>query len=311
MSVTAQQISGKERTRGPNLAILVRRSAGVPMEEALARADNAGAVIASNKRLSKALVGSDEWQGIREVFACWTGTMTAYDKPDQKLGKIIEYTDSETGVRYVFPVPEEHWGKTNVILVAEHPGVSLVKDGNDRIVQAIGVDIVERFPTSEEGWFLGDPKYDVPQGNKVDSSNQDARYLWRIDKRVGLVARGYDGGGWGGGGGRDVLLGGAPSGAFGVAVEATDANVASDIAPLVRSAEQSGAAAPRDVEITSSGSEVDNGSPYRGVPTTSLIHLPGTVIEAAESEYERISQVLRPEQITAYRRLLDSLKIKE
>jgi hypothetical protein len=68
---------------------------------------------------------------------------------------------------------------------------------------------------------------------------------------------------------------------------------------------------PRDVEITSSGSEVSNGGPYRTAPTTSLIQLQGTVIEAAEREYERLSQVLRPEKVTAYRRLLDSLKIKE
>ena len=44
MTVAAQQISGKERTRGPNLAVFVKRSEGVPMEEALRRADEAGLV---------------------------------------------------------------------------------------------------------------------------------------------------------------------------------------------------------------------------------------------------------------------------
>lgn len=179
----------ESRLRGPNLAVFVKRANGVPMEEALAKADEAGLVIASNKRLSKALVGSNEWRDICDVFGCWTGTMTAYEKPDQKLGKSIEYTDSDTGVRYVFPVPEEQQGRKNVILVAEHPDVCLVRDGNDRIVQAVDVGAVENFPVSNEGWFLSDQKYDIPQGNNVECGNPAARYLWRIDKRVGLVAR--------------------------------------------------------------------------------------------------------------------------
>lgn len=184
----------------------------------MAKADEAGLVIASNKRLGKALVGSNEWRGICDVFGCWTGTMTAYEKPDQKLGKSIEYTDSDTGVRYVFPVPEEQQGRKNVILVAEHPDFSLVKDGNDRVVQAAEISIVEKFPVPMQGWFLGDPKYDIPQGEKVDGSNKNARYLWRMDKRVGLVARVLCCGCFR----RDVVICGAPSGALGAAVESPE-----------------------------------------------------------------------------------------
>src|SRR5271157_5462748 len=213
----AAQVSGKERMRGPNLAVLVKRSDGVPMEEALTKADAAGAVIASSKRLSKALVGSDEWQGIREVFACWSGTMTAYDTPNQKLGKTIEYTDSESGIRYIFPVPEEHVGKKNVVLVAEHPNFTLETDGKTRIVQAKEVGIVSEFPVASEKWYLGDAKYDIPTGKIVDASDEAARYLWRIDKRVGLLFRG---GYWGVGGGRDVYAGCRASDGFGVAIEA-------------------------------------------------------------------------------------------
>jgi hypothetical protein len=213
----ARQISGKERTRGP-LAVLVERSNGVPMEEALAKADEAGADIASNKRLSKALVGSEEWRSISEVLACWSGTMTAYDKPDKKLGKAIEYTDSETGTRYVFPVPEEHQGKKNVVLVAEHPHFTLETDGKTRVVQAKEVGVVSEFPVASENWHLGDAKYDIPTGKKVDARDEAARCLWRIDKRVGLVARGdyfsgYDGR-------RSVDLVNRASSVFGVAIEA-------------------------------------------------------------------------------------------
>ena len=111
--------------RGPSLEVFIPRSSGVTMKEALARATAEKRVIASNKRLSQALVGSKEWETIRAALPCWTGTMIAYDKPDQKLGKTIEYLDSKTKIRYVFPVPEEHQRKKNVLLVAEHPGFTL------------------------------------------------------------------------------------------------------------------------------------------------------------------------------------------
>lgn len=220
MNVAAVQNAVKERTRRPNLAVFVKSSEGVPMVEAIRRADEAGLAIAPNRRLSQALVGSDEWRGISEVFTCWTGTMTAYDMPGQKLGEIIEYLDSDTGVRYVFPVPKEQQGKKNIILVAQHPNVSLVRDGNGWIVQATKVDAVEKFPTSKEGWFLGDPIYDIPQGEAAVHGNQDARYLWRIGKRVGLVARtlsyisDYDG--------RSVDISQRPSRGLGVAAEAPE-----------------------------------------------------------------------------------------
>ncbi len=188
----AQRVPGKERIRGPGLALLATRFNGVPMEEAIRRADEAGLVIASNKRLGKALVGGDEWYGVRAVFACWSGTMAAYDEPDQKLGKTIEYADPETGTRYVFPVPGEHRGKKNVVLVAEHPDFTLETDGNTRIVHAKDVGLVSEFPVASENWYLGDVKYDIPAGEKVNGRNDAARYLWRIDKRVGLVARGDD-----------------------------------------------------------------------------------------------------------------------
>jgi len=217
----APQSASDTRIRGPNLSVFIPKAIGVPMEEALAEADEAGLVIASNKRMSKALVNSNEWRDIMDVFACWTGTMTAYDKPGQKLGEIIEYTDSKTGIRYVFPVPEEHQGKENVILVAEHPGVSLIKDGNDRIVQAAEIGVVEKFPTSKKGWFIGDPKYDIPQGNEVEGNNQDARFLWRIEKRVGLFARDiydYDLND----GSRDIFLDDRSSRELGVVVESKE-----------------------------------------------------------------------------------------
>ncbi len=283
MTVVAQ-VSGKERARGPNLGVLVKRSDGVQMEEALTKADAVGAVIASSKRLSKALVGSDEWQGIREVFACWTGTMTGYDKPDQKLGKVIEYTDSETGIRYVFPVPEDHQGKKNVVLVAEHPDFTLETDGNTRIVQAKEVGVVPDFPVVSEKWYLGDAKYDIPTGKIVDSSIETARRLWRIEKRVGLVAR--DDGGWYGNYGRYVLLNYAPSFGLGVAIEA-----ASGGAPKKLQVET----APQDKGILITGVTLDE---FR------------TLVENAGASVSELSQMVKPEKLEAMRLLVQALEIK-
>ncbi|NYZ74404.1 ankyrin repeat domain-containing protein [Candidatus Micrarchaeota archaeon] len=215
--------------RGPKLEVFISKKQGATMEEALARADAEKRVIASNKRLSKALVGSDEWRSISEVFPCWTGTMVAYEEPGRAFGRFVEYTDNRTGIRYVFTVPDQFIRVKNGLLVAEHPDFKLEKDGNDLVVRAARVELIERLPANE-GWYLADPAHGIPFGGEVDNSNPDARYLSRIDKRVGLVARGYDyydGCDYR----RVVYLVNAPSDAFGVAVEAPEGGVASVAKP--------------------------------------------------------------------------------
>jgi hypothetical protein len=210
------------RRRGKNLSVFISgnpglRGNGILMEEALQRADNAGLVIASNNRLSNVLIGSDKWRDIVRAFPCWSGTMTAYEEPNKKVGKLIEYTDSITGIAYTFPVPEEHRGKKNIILIVEHPNFSLVKEGNERIVQAAQIDALERFPASN-GWYIGNPRHDIPRGPKSGRFYQDARFLWRMEKRVGLVVRDnynpvYDSFG------KAIYLNAPPSNELGVAVE--------------------------------------------------------------------------------------------
>lgn len=175
----------KERVRGSHLRVSVPNSQGVPFERALVLAEEANGVIASNKRLDTA-VNSDEWRNINHVFLAWSGTMTAYVKPDQKLGKQVGYTDPNTGNRWVFPVPEVHQDKKNAILVAEHHHYTLEIDGNNRVVHAAKVDLVKSFPAND-GWYLTDSKYGIPTGRHIYPKN--LRRLWRIDTRVGPVAR--------------------------------------------------------------------------------------------------------------------------
>ena len=177
-------VQPKQRIRGPNLRVLVNSVQGVPFEEGLQRACAENRVIVSNKRLDKALVGSEEWKGISEVFACWSGTMTAYTKPNEAFLGTVEYVDPETGYRWVFRVPEEYQGVRNAILVAEHPDYTLEVDGNNRVLHAATVNLVEAFPV-KDGCYLVDPVHGIPTGPVADSWN--SRCLNRIARRVGPV----------------------------------------------------------------------------------------------------------------------------
>ncbi|MCX6773835.1 MAG: hypothetical protein NTY68_02440 [Candidatus Micrarchaeota archaeon] len=117
--------SPEERIRGPELEVFARdmpkeyvsietlcgkedliREA-LSMEDALRKADEAGRVIASNKKISKyswwmGNMGHETKEG-RNILNCWTGTMAAYDKPDQKIGNTIEYVDPTTDFERKYP----------------------------------------------------------------------------------------------------------------------------------------------------------------------------------------------------------------
>ena len=201
--------------RGSGLEVLVYHKSGVSIE-ALERAAQLGRVIASNKRLDQALVGSEEWESVKEVFQCWSGTMSAYEEVGKPFGEVVEYIDSETKLKYLFPVPQKYRGKKDCILVAEHPDYSLEIKGNERIIRAEKVDLIEKFPAENQKWYLADPKHGIPFGDLVDELDSNARYLWRIEKNVIPVARYYY---YGDVVRRDVGLVGRPSGGRGVVVE--------------------------------------------------------------------------------------------
>ncbi len=204
----------KERIRGPRLEVLIKKKAGVPMEEALRSADAEGLTIAPNRRVAEAVTGGNiKWICIRESLPCWTGTMVGYDEPGKPLGESIGFTDERTGIRYVFPVPKDHVGEKNIALVAEHPDFTLEADKNDRIVHAAEVGIVP-FP-DYEGYFPADPRYGIPTGDRAKDDDPPRSYLCRLEKRVGLIARSR----YHHNGEIEVNLRDAPSEESGVAVE--------------------------------------------------------------------------------------------
>jgi len=223
-----------EKIRGPNLEIFIQSRPGVTMEDALTIADAEKRVIASNLSLDRVFVGSDRWAVIEGALICWTGTMVAYEETGKRFGKTVEYVDEKTKIRYVFEVPDQYLGEKNAILVSEHPDYRLEIDGNNRIVRAAVVDLIEQFPAEANKWYVADPKHGIPFGDSVDGSDPNARYLWRIEKKVGLSIRGYFYFTFGNVNHNInifIALAELPSSAFGVAVECP---VSSDQFPVTK-----------------------------------------------------------------------------
>lgn len=168
-------------------------------------------------------LGGNGWRSARRAFASWSGTMVGYDEPGKPLGKTIEYYDRESCVTYIFPVPEAYQGKADVVLVTEHPDFTLREDGRyKRIVLSGEVGIVEGFPADSEKWYHCDPRYGIPTGIAAGAGDREARFLWRVAKKVGLAVCGFNY--------RDIdektkryiYLNDWPSDLYGVAVEARE-----------------------------------------------------------------------------------------
>lgn len=221
-AIAKPETGNSARIRGPNLRVLVKKANGVPFQRALELADKENLALASNRRMAKALIETDEWTSIREAFQCWTGTMAGYSKPRAKLGEFIEYSHPYTGQKYVFPVPEQFRGEKDAVLIAEHPDYVLVPDGKILVVSASKVDLISQFP-KYTGWYGVDKEHNIPCGEGLDPkspfSSSIIGHLWRAENRVGLVSR--DGIGQKGVAGTryDVFLEDGPYDDFGVVVE--------------------------------------------------------------------------------------------
>jgi len=217
-----------------NLRALTPYAKGVSFDVAFQLVKERGVRIISNREADRILVETDVWKSVREAFPIWTGTMTAYAEPGKTLGSTVEYTDSESKLTWVLDVPSGFRKLTNSILVAEYPHYEFERKG-DRIIvhpESGKLTVVENFPTVN-GVYAYDENTRIPINQKMecDSGNKH-RHLWRLDKRVGPVARGnvnigcdY--------GRRDVGLYGRPSDRLGVVGEVQEAQeVAQKLAKL-------------------------------------------------------------------------------
>ena len=173
-------------------------SKGLTQKEAISTANRMGSRILANKEFDGRLVLSDTWKSEKEVYPAWTGTLVAFREKGAKLGDVVKYTDS--GTTYIFEVPKEYQNEKNAILVVNH---GFLADGNALILpnekgREITYDITDKsqiallqnFPSSD-GWYNADNKFGIPLGAGISSSNTDARYLYKVQNYVGLLARGF------------------------------------------------------------------------------------------------------------------------
>ena len=205
-------------------------SKGLTQKEAISTANRMGSRILANKEFDGRLVLSDTWKSEKEVYPAWTGTLVAFKGKDEKLGDVVKYTDSKTNTTYLFEVPKEYQKERNAILVVNH---GFLASGDALIVpnekgSIVTYDISDKsqvalllnFPSSD-GWYSADNKFGIPLGAGISSSNTDARYLYKVQNYVGLLARGFIGGDcrWG------VSADLQPSNRFGVLISTEDAKV--------------------------------------------------------------------------------------
>jgi len=204
----------------PILATLAKSKPGLPMEEAIRKSDIAQ--IATNRRLEHAIFGehswlpSDEWKGIRDAFPCWTGTMIGYVKPGRTFSEETERISSlgnehfivhtsRTGIRYLFPVPEEHLDLNDCALTIQVACMDLITDGNDRIVRDhpinagegirdSWIELVGNLPPFNGNFDSYYSQSGIPLGQTSHGGsggwNRTKRFS-RSEKHVGLISRGF------------------------------------------------------------------------------------------------------------------------
>lgn len=176
----------EKRIRGPEL-VLMHCNPGKSFVDAWKMAEKSKLVLPSSKRMTRAMVKSEEWRNVG-FHDTWTGTMAAYGEPDKPLGETITYLDCITRQRWIFVVPKEYQKEKNVLLVSEHPDYSLGMCEKDIVVLMFKADLIANFPT-EKGWYLTDKVHDMPRGEKLDVSVRKALFLHRLKTKIGPVSR--------------------------------------------------------------------------------------------------------------------------
>ncbi|RPJ56094.1 MAG: hypothetical protein EHM12_10925 [Dehalococcoidia bacterium] len=116
------------------------------------------------------------------MYPCWTGTLIVYAEPGAPFGKTVTFRD------LTLNVPKQFQGKVNCAIVCNHPDFTL-KDNTltpGKSARCIA------FPVND-GQYLPEKEFGVPNGEKSGFTNSAARHLWRRNESyVGLLARGFD-----------------------------------------------------------------------------------------------------------------------
>ncbi|VVC02358.1 Uncharacterised protein [uncultured archaeon] len=142
----------------------------------------------------------------------WTGGLIAYSKDkDTKLGEEFVYTDSNNNQKYLLQVPipfQNLMGDHALILFFNYfqsktPYFQCIDSTfNNQPIKEIIINIPNALMTQgdlfsikinrKDGYYLTDSNLLIPNGDKADSSDKDARYFWQVinGPYLGLFRRG-------------------------------------------------------------------------------------------------------------------------
>ena len=158
-----------------NFKILKEYSNGATFEEALALSEKEGKPLLTNLQADEILQNEELHKANSKLFPCWTGIITVYENAGTPFGEYVK--DQQSG--WVFDVPKKYQGKKDIVLVLQQKDYKLKKEKYGIIhLTATKVESLS-FPT-ENGWYLPDPKFGIPTGDKVNEDNPNVQFLWRV-----------------------------------------------------------------------------------------------------------------------------------
>ncbi len=180
-----------ERKVGISIKGLEARLKGAPMLEALSRADRSFTVLPSILELRETIDRNNTFflnlAPALGVYRCWSGILVAYERPNRALDSNVAYTDENTGIRYVFPVPRNFIGEMNLLLVAEHPNFHLQKEEKDTyVVHAENVAATGMRLHGQRRMFPCECKFGRPSV-KLKPAYYNRAQLIRAERMVGLM----------------------------------------------------------------------------------------------------------------------------
>ena len=211
---------------------------GLAQREGVERANFLKLPLLSNKKHDQVLLLSDTWKYFQDCYPAWTGTLVAYNPPEEKFGRFVFYKDLDKeigeGLTFVLEVPAKAVGAKNCVLAVNHafdeagkPLIIYEERGIGtvlvRVMDQNRVRIIQEFP-EKEGRYLAEPDFGIPVGTPVDYKDYpfDSRYLERLEPQhgnyIGLAGRNQTDYG-DPGVGTDVMLCIGPSCRRGVLVE--------------------------------------------------------------------------------------------
>lgn len=115
------------------------------------------------------------------LFPCYSGTVVGYPALGTRSPDVIEKTDPNSGIVWRFPVPPEHRGKLDILLLAEFGDYDLTLRGNAITVEAQKVVTFGQFPQSS-GLYMVDQEHGMPFGSPRVLTPEIAGLLHRLHR---------------------------------------------------------------------------------------------------------------------------------